>query len=63
VNESQSFKSPEKLPAILYFKRQLDNKGTPTGEEKEVIAFEGVNDLLLKGVTDADVQEVLREFV
>ena len=55
VNESQGFKSPEKLPTILYFKTQLDSNGEPTGEPKEVTVYEGINELLLKGSSDSDV--------
>jgi hypothetical protein len=43
VNESQSFKAPEKLPALLYFKRQLSSTGEVTGEEKEIITYENIN--------------------
>ena len=63
VNESQGFKSPEKLPTILYFKTQLDSNGEPTGEPKEVTVYEGINELLLKGSSDSDVQDALREFL
>ncbi len=63
VNESQSFKSPERLPAVLCFRRRLDEKGQPTGEPKEVETLQDVNDLLLKGTTDEDVQVALLEFL
>jgi len=43
VNESQSFKAPAKLPALLYFKRQLSPSGEVTGEEKEIITYENIN--------------------
>ena len=63
VNESQSFKSPERLPAVLYFRRLLDAQGQPTGEPKEVQVLEDINDLLLRGSTDEDVQAALLEFL
>jgi hypothetical protein len=52
VNESQGYKSPRKLPAIVYFKAHRDVSGEVTGDEKEVLLYEGVNELLLKGVKD-----------
>ena len=56
VNESASFKSPEKLPAVLYFRRQ-------GAEPKEVIKMEDVEDLLIKGNSDEDVNEALLQFL
>ena len=56
VNESASFKSPERLPAVLYFRRQ-------GAEPKEVIKMEDVEDLLIKGTTDEDVNEALLLFL
>jgi hypothetical protein len=48
INESQGFKSPDKLPALLYFKRHIDSDRKLTGEEKDIITFEGMNSLLSK---------------
>ena len=63
VNESQQFRSPQKLPALLYFRRPLDSQGQPTGEEKEVIAFENINELLVKSIKESEVQDRIRQFI
>jgi hypothetical protein len=39
----------------LYFRRPLDAQGQPTGEEKEVITFENINELLLKSAKEQQV--------
>lgn len=59
VNESQSFKNPGKLPALIYFRNPKNSEGQPTGEEKEIIKFEGINELLLKSTTEPDVHKRL----
>lgn len=63
VNEAATFKSPAKLPALVYFKRPLNEKGEATGEEKEIITFEGVNELLLKSTKEHEVHERIRQFI
>lgn len=50
LNESQRYKNPEKLPALIYVK----------AGGKEIVTFEGINDLLAKGVKEADVHERVR---
>ena len=52
VNESEKFKVPQKLPALIYFKK---------GEaEPKAIVYEGINKLLLKGVKEHQVHESIR---
>ncbi|CDW86371.1 UNKNOWN [Stylonychia lemnae] len=42
INESNTFKSPKQLPSILYFKKVKDQ------DEKEIIALDSIQDLLVK---------------
>jgi hypothetical protein len=37
----------------------MNSEGQPTGEEKEIIKFEGINELLLKSATEPDVHKRL----
>ena len=63
LNESSSFKSPLKLSAIVYFRAPRDASGKPTGEEKQTIVYEQINDLLVKGLKEHEVQDRIRKFI
>ena len=57
LNESEYFKGPEKLPAVLYFKSRGDGLG------KEIVPLENINQLLVKSASEDKVHERLREFI
>lgn len=50
INEGKRFKSPQKLPTLLYFKRNED------GLTKEVHEFQDVNSLLVKRASEEEIQ-------
>ena len=41
----------------------MSSSGEPTGEEKEIITFENINQLLLKNTKDQEVHDSIRQFV
>jgi hypothetical protein len=47
INESAVYKNPQKLPALVYFRRQ------PDGSFKEVIEFDRTRELMLRSSTNA----------
>lgn len=63
LNESAAFKSPTKLPALIYFRAPRDAEGKATSEEKEVVVFSQVNDLLVKGIKGHEVQARINQFI
>jgi hypothetical protein len=50
VNESKRFKTPQKLPALIYFKRTGDTN------TKEIHEFEDVNSLLTRDASEEQIQ-------
>lgn len=57
INESTTFKSPAKLPAILLFRRK-EGEG-----EKEISQMKDIEEMLLKGKSSEEVVDRLRGFL
>ena len=62
MNESEVFKTPSKLPALLYFKR-VD---TPDGEVdfvKECYEFDDVRNHMVLDSTEEKFEAAMKEFI
>ena len=62
INESQTFKSPNKLPALVYFKHVQSATGG-AGHKQMMITFDGMNELLLKNGKEHEVHDQIRQFI
>lgn len=61
INEASTFKSPSKLPALVYFKHVTSAPGE--ADRKEMITFDGINELLLKNGKEHEVHDKIRQFI
>ena len=57
VNESQVYKNPQKLPAIVLFKRQAD------GSFKQQVEYSNTREHMLKTSTEKDFNKAMEEFL
>ena len=62
LNESDVFKTPEKLPALLYFRR-IDRPESEPDFVKEVVEFKNVRDFMLRDSTREQFVKAIDEFM